>query len=382
MFNSLSNRAKNIKPSAIRRFFAVPDDVISLGIGEPDFDSPECVQTAAIDALSSGKTHYTANSGLMELRQAVSDDLYARYNVRYDPNTEIIMTVGCSEALFLALAALIDPGDEVVVITPCFVSYQAAVQLASGISVEVACKFENDFDLDIEAVAAAITPKTKAILLGFPCNPTGAVASRQKLQELTDLAVKHNLALVTDELYDQLVYGVEHVCVPGLEGSFERTILVGGFSKNFAMTGFRIGFLAAPAPIMDGAYKIHQYLIMSAPTIAQYGALAAIQHGQDDVIRMRTEYDRRRHLVVDGLRSIGLDTVEPKGAFYVFPKISETGLSSEEFAVKLLEQKKVALIPGNGFGKGGEGFVRISYATAYEKIEQALDRIDDFVKKL
>lgn len=382
MFNNLSNRAKNIKPSAIRRFFAVPSDVISLGIGEPDFDSPDCVLQASMEALRTGKTHYTANSGLPELRQAISDDLFARYNVRYDPNTEIILTVGCSEALFLALASLIDPGDEVVVVTPCFVSYQAAVLLASGVSVEVACKFENEFDLDIDAVEAAITPKTKAILIGFPCNPTGAVASREKLQELIDLAVRYNLAIVTDELYDQLVYGVEHVCVPSLKGSFDRSVLVGGFSKNFAMTGFRIGYLAAPAVIMDGAYKIHQYLIMSAPTIAQYGALAAINDGQSDVVRMRTEYDRRRHLVVDGLRSIGLDTVEPKGAFYVFPRISGTGLTSEMFATQLLEKKKVALIPGSGFGKGGEGFVRISYATAYEKIEKALEMINDFVKSL
>ena len=382
MYNNLSNRAKTIKPSAIRKYFAVPDDVISLGIGEPDFDSPVCVIEAGVHALQSGKTHYTANSGLSELREAISDDLYRRYHVRYDPNSEIIATVGCSEALFLALAALIDPGDEVIVITPCFVAYQASVLLASGIVVEVPCKFENNFDLDIAAVEAAITPKTKAILLGFPCNPTGAVASREELQKLCDIAIAHNLAIVSDELYDQLVYGIEHVCVPSLNGGFERTMLVGGFSKNYAMTGFRIGYLVAPAPLMDGAYKIHQYLIMSAPTIAQYGALAAIEHGQEDAKRMHDEYDRRRHLVVNGLRSIGLPTVEPKGAFYVFPKISGTGLSSEDFANRLLEKEKVAVIPGNGFGAGGEGFVRISYATSYEKIEQALERMSRFVKSL
>lgn len=379
---TLSSRVQAIQPSAIRRYFDVPKDVISLGIGEPDFDSPACVTEAAIASLRNGQTHYTANLGLIELRRAVSDDLYNRYGVRYDPENEIVITVGCSEALFLALSAVVNPGDEVIVITPCFVSYQASVLLASGIPVEVPCSIEHDFDVDLDAVEAAITPKTRGILLGFPCNPTGAVASREKLTKLTEIAVKHNLALFSDELYDQLVFDVEHVCVPSLEGAFERTFLVGGFSKSYAMTGFRIGYIVGPRHFINAAYKIHQYLIMSAPTIAQYGALAAIQHGAEDAARMRNEYNRRRKLLYTSLNELGLRTSEPKGAFYIFPQITSTGLSSEEFANRLVAEKKVAVIPGNGFGKGGEGFVRISYATSYEKIEIALERIQTFLKDL
>ncbi|NMA12480.1 MAG: pyridoxal phosphate-dependent aminotransferase [Chloroflexi bacterium] len=382
MFEKLSTRSKNLKPSAIRRFFAVPDDVVSLGIGEPDFDSPPSVIKASHAALDAGKTHYTANSGTAELRQLVSEDLEKRYGVRYNPDAEIIITVGGSEALYLAMASIVDPGDEVIILTPCFVSYQAMVELSGGICVEVPCKFENNFDLDIDAVKAAITPKTKAILFGFPCNPTGAVASREQLQELANLAVQQDIALVSDELYDQLIYGVEHVSVPSLPGAFDRTILIGGFSKNYAMTGFRIGFLAAPAAIMNSCYKIHQYLIMSAPTIAQYGAAAGIRESQADVIRMRDEYNRRRKFVVESLRAAGLPTVEPKGAFYVFPKIADTGLTSEAFALSLLDKFKVAVVPGNGFGAGGEGFVRISYATSYEKLEIAMERIHQFMKSL
>lgn len=376
----LSVRAESIQPSAIRRYFDVPKDVISLGIGEPDFSPPPCVTAAAIEALKNGETHYTANLGISELRHKISDHLYNSYGVRYDPEDEIIVTVGCSEALFLALAAVVNPGDEVIVVTPCFVSYQAAVQLASGIPVEIPCLIENDFDLDVEAVEAAITSKTKAILFGFPCNPTGAVASREALTALTDLALKYDLALISDELYDQLVFSGEHVCAPSIPGAFYRTFLVGGFSKNYAMTGFRIGYIAGPKNLLNGAYKIHQYLIMSAPTIAQLGAIAALDHGAEDAARMRDEYDRRRKLLYRTLNEFGLRTAEPKGAFYIFPEITSTGMTSERFADRLLKEKRVALIPGNGFGKGGEGFVRISYATAYEKIEAALERIGDFLR--
>lgn len=378
----LSKRAETIQPSAIRRYFDVPKDVISLGIGEPDFAPPNCVTEAAIRGLREGATHYTANLGILGLREKISDHLFNLYGVRYDPTDEIIITVGCSEALFLALAAAINPGDEVIVITPCFVAYQAAVILASGVPVEIPCTIENNFDLDIKAIEAAITPKTRAILFGFPCNPTGAVASREALTALTNIALKNNLALISDELYDQLVFVGEHVCAPSIPGAFDRTFLVGGFSKNYAMTGFRIGYIAGPRNLINGAYKLHQYLIMSAPTLAQLGAIAALEHGAEDVARMRAEYDRRRKLLHQTLNEFGLRTAEPKGAFYIFPEIRSTGLSSDAFADRLLEEKRVALIPGNGFGAGGAGFVRISYATAYEKIEIALERIQSFLKSL
>ena len=378
----LSFRAESIQPSAIRRYFDVPEDVVSLGIGEPDFSSPDCVVQAAVAGLQGSETHYTANLGISGLRTAISDHLFNLYGVRYDPDDEIIVTVGCSEALFLALAATVNPGDEVIVITPCFVSYQAAVYLASGIPVEIPCTIENDFDLDVATVEAAITPKTRAILFGFPCNPTGAVASREALTRLTRLALKYDLAMISDELYDQLVFEGEHVCASSIPGAFDRTFLVGGFSKNYAMTGFRIGYICGPRDLLNGAYKIHQYLIMSAPTLAQLGAIAALKDGAEDVVRMRNEYDRRRKLLYKTLNEFGLRTAEPKGAFYIFPEIRSTGLTSEAFAGRLLNEKRVALIPGNGFGKGGEGFVRISYATAYEKIEIALERIRSFLKDL
>ncbi len=382
MWSKFSERAKLIKPSAIRKFFDIPGDVISLGVGEPDFDASQPTVEAGIRALKQGKTHYTPSSGIPELRRAVSQHLQSTYGVSYDPDHEILLTVGASEALYLAVAALLNPGDEMIVITPCFVSYQGAIILASGVPVEVPTRFEDGFAIDVTAVEAAITPKTKGILLGFPSNPTGLVASRETVKELCGLAVKYDLAIISDEIYDQLVYGVEHVCVPADPAVYDRTILLGGFSKAYAMTGFRIGYLAAPAEIMEGPYKMHQYLIMTAPTVSQYAALAAIQETEADVKRMVAEYDRRRHLVVDRLKQIGLDLVIPQGAFYAFPRIKETGLDCETFALRLLEEEKVALIPGIGFGPGGEDCVRISYATAYEKLEQALDRIERFVKKL
>ena len=380
----ISNRIATLKPSGIRKFFdiaATMKDVISLGIGEPDFTTPGPILQAGIRSLQRGETHYTSNSGVTEVRQALSKHLEELYGVHYDPS-EIILTVGGSEALNLAAIALLDPGDELIIPTPCFVTYQAAAIMAGGVAVEVPCRMENNFDVDPKEIAAAITPRTKAILIGFPNNPTGAVASRENLMEVAKLAEQHDLIVLSDEIYDRLVYGVKHVCFSSLPGMRERTILLGGFSKDYAMTGWRIGYAAAPKALIDGLLRVHQYMVMSAPTMSQMAALEALQHGEPNVQEMVAEYDRRRRLIVDGLNHIGLPTFEPRGAFYAFPKISVTGLDDETFATRLLQEEHVAVVPGNAFGKGGEGFVRCSYATAYEKIEEALTRIERFCRRL
>jgi aminotransferase len=303
--------------------------------------------------------------------------------VSYDPQTEIIITVGGSEALYLAATALLNPGDEMIIPTPCFVSYQAEATLAGGVPVEVPCHFEDNFDLDPDAIAAAITPRTRSILVSFPNNPTGAVASRERLLRIASLAEEHDLIVISDEIYDRLVYGGhQHVCFPALPGMRERTLLLGGFSKDYAMTGWRIGFAAGPAEILKGLLRIHQYTVMSAPTMAHSAAVTALKAGEEYVQEMVEEYDRRRRLIVKGLNEIGLPTFEPKGAFYAFPKVSVTGLDDETFATRLLQEELVAAVPGNAFGRGGEGFLRCSYATAYEKIEEALRRIEHFVNRL
>lgn len=381
----LSQRVAGLKPSGIRKYFdiaATMRDVISLGIGEPDFTTPQPILQAGIRSLQNGDTHYTSNAGIVELRQALSSHLQRLYHVAYDPAAEIVITVGGSEALYLAATGILDPGDEVIILTPCFVSYQAEVLLAGGVPVEVPCRLENNFDVDPEDIRAAITPRTKAILIGFPSNPTGAVASRERLLEIASLAEEHDLIVFSDEIYDQLVYGIEHVCFPTLPGMRERTVLLGGFSKDYAMTGWRIGFAAAPEHLMRGMMRIHQYTVMCASTTAQVAAYEALVNGEPYVRQMVAEYDRRRRLIVDGLNLIGLRTFEPRGAFYAFPYVSGTGLNEEEFADGLLHQEHVAVVPGSAFGKGGEGFVRCSYATAYDKLEEALDRIERFVKHL
>jgi len=380
----LATRVVNLKPSGIRKFFdivATMQDVISLGIGEPDFNTPDRITQAGVRSLQAGRTHYTSNAGLIELRVALSDHLYRLYGVEYDPGSEMLISVGVSEALYLAMTALLDPGDEVIVPTPCFVAYQAEVVLAGGVAVELPCRAEDGFQINPRLLEAAITPRTKAILLGFPNNPTGAVASREALLEVARIAEQHDLLVVSDELYDQLVYGVPHVCFPALPGMRQRTILLGGFSKNYAMTGWRIGFAAGPADLIKGLLRVHQYTIMSAPTPAQDAALEALLHGLPAGEEMRDEYDRRRRLIVSGLNSLGLATVEPHGAFYAFPDISITGLDEETFAARLLEEERVAVVPGTAFGPGGEGYVRCSYATAYEKIEEALRRIERFTQR-
>ncbi len=380
----ISERVANLKPSGIRKFFdivATMDDVISLGIGEPDFVTPELILQAGLRSLEEGETHYTSNSGLMELRQALAEHLYHLYGVKYNPANEIVITVGVSEALYLAMTALLNPGDEVIIPTPCFVSYQAEAILAGGIPFELPTFAEDKFQLRPSALEAAINPRTKAVLIAYPNNPTGAVASRETLLALAEIAENHDLVVISDELYDQLIYDVPHVCFPSLPGMWERTILLGGFSKNYAMTGWRIGFAAAPAGILQGLLRVHQYTIMSAPTTAQAAAIVAIKNGGEHVEEMRAEYDRRRKLIVPGLNNLGLPTAEPHGAFYAFPNVAATGLDDETFAQKLLEEDRVAVVPGSAFGAGGEGYVRCSYATAYEKIEEALRRIENFMRR-
>jgi len=380
----LAHRVIGLKPSGIRKFFdivATMQDVISLGIGEPDFTTPASILQAGLQSLQEGETHYTSNAGRLELRQALAKHIQDHYGVSYNPVTEFVITVGVSEALYLAMTALLNPGDEVIIPTPCFVSYQAEVILAGGVPVEIPTFVEDSFQIRPEALEAAITPRTKAILISSPNNPTGGVITLKVLEEIARIAEKYDLVVVSDELYDQLVYGVEHVCFPGLPGMWERTILLGGFSKNYAMTGWRVGFAAAPADILIGLVRIHQYTIMSAPTTAQDAALAAITKGSEDVALMRDEYDRRRKLIVPGLNQLGLPTFEPHGAFYAFPNIAATGMDDETFAQKLLEEERVAVVPGSAFGPGGEKYVRCSYATAYEKIEEALRRMERFMRR-
>jgi aminotransferase len=384
---ALSQRVRDVPPSGIRRFFdilATMDDVISLGVGEPDFDTPADIVEAGVASLMRGRTHYTSNYGTLELRQALSVHLDGRYGVRYDPATEILITVGASEAVDLALRATCDPGDEVILHEPSYVAYVPAISFAGGTAVRVATRLEDDFALDPAAVEAAVSGRTKALFLGYPCNPTGAVLPDSVQDELARIAERHDLLVYSDEIYDRLAYGsYRHRAFSALPGMRDRTILMGGFSKAYAMTGWRVGYLCAPAAILEGIVKVHQYGIMSAPTIAQDAALEALLHAEPEVVRMVAEYDRRRRLLVDGLNAIGLRTFEPRGAFYAFPEVSSTtGLSSDEFTERLLLEERVAVVPGGAFGASGEGHVRMCYATAYPQIEEALVRIGRFVGRL
>jgi aminotransferase len=384
MRDFVARKVQAVPPSGIRRFFdiaATMEDVISLGIGEPDFATPPAIVRAGIGSLQGGETHYTSNSGILELRVALADHLEQLYGIRYDPETELLITVGVSEALYLALAATANPGDEVIVPEPCFVSYNPEVVFAGGTPVNIVTQAAHDFQLLAPQVEEAITDRTKILLMGYPNNPTGAVMSRERLQDVARLADKHDLLVISDEIYDRLVYGVEHTCFASLSGMRQRTILLGGFSKAYAMTGWRIGYAAAPAEILSAMRKVHQYTIMSAPTTAQYAALEALKHGEEAVLEMRARYDRRRRLIVDGLNSIGLTCFEPKGAFYAFPSIAATGMTDEEFSERLITEERVACVPGSAFGASGAGHVRCSYATAYDKIEQALERMARFAQR-
>jgi aminotransferase len=381
----LAERVLAVPPSGIRRFFdilATMDDVISLGVGEPDFDTPRVIVEAGVESLREGRTHYTSNYGTVELRAALSIHLERRYGVWYDPTRELLITVGASEAVDLALRATCDPGDEVILHEPSYVAYEPAIVFAGGVVRHVPTRFEDDFALDPDAVEAAITPRTKALFLGYPCNPTGAVLPPEVQEALAEIAVRHDLLVYSDEIYDRLAYGTyRHRLFSSLPGMRERTIVMGGFSKAYAMTGWRIGWLAAPAGMLEGIVKVHQYGIMSAPTIAQDAAVVALQDAEADVERMVAEYDRRRRLVVDSLNAMGLETFEPRGAFYAFPRITSSGLDAETFAERLLREEHVAVVPGGAFGPSGKDHVRMCYATSYERLEEAMTRIGRFVAR-
>lgn len=371
-------------PSGIRRFFDVAQqmtDVVSLGVGEPDFVTPWRIREAAIYAIERGYTSYTSNAGLPSLREAVSDHLAGRYGVRYDPASEIVITVGVSEGLDLALRALLNPGDEVVFVEPCYVSYLPGIRFAGGVPVAVPSRGEDGFRVHADALEAAVTPRTKAILLCYPSNPTGATQSREDLQAIVDIAERHDLYLISDEIYDRLTYVGEHVCLASLPGAQERTVLLNGFSKAYAMTGWRIAYVCAPRFIAESVLKIHQYTMLCASHIAQMAAIEALKNAESDVQEMIADYNRRRRFFVRGLNAIGLDCHEPAGAFYAFPSIARFGLPSEEFAERLLHEERVAVVPGNAFGESGEGYVRCSYATSLEQLEEALTRMRRFAER-
>lgn len=385
----LSERVRSVPPSGIRRFFeiaATMENVISLGIGEPDFVSPQPIIDAAKASLDAGKTGYTANAGLMELREAISEELDRLYDVQYDPATEVLVSVGVSEALQLTMLSLLDPGDEVLIPEPCFVSYGPTAKFAGGEVVYVPTRVEHDFQVTAEDIERHLTPRSKVLFLGYPNNPTGAVLRRETLEEIAEVVVANDLLVISDEIYDRLVYGQSfergHTCLPSIPSLRDRTVLLGGFSKNYAMTGWRIGYACAPPEILRAIYKCHQYVVMSAPTMGQIGAVAAIRACQPHVEEMRQAYDARRRVLVDGLRAAGLPTFEPEGAFYAFPDISSTGLDSETFAQRLLQEERVACVPGDAFGPSGAGYLRCSYATSLENVEEAVRRITAFVERV
>ena len=382
----LNHTVRAMPPSGIRRFFdmlAEMKDVISLTIGEPDFTTPEPIIRAAIDSLEAGETHYTANGGMIELRELIAANLRDRYGVEYDARSELIITVGASEGVDASLRAIINPSDEVIYHEPCFVAYAPCIQLAGGVAVPVATTDATDFRVTADGIQAAVTPRTKAIFLGYPNNPTGAVLDRSELEAIAAVADAHDLVVFTDEIYDRLVYGDhEHAALSSLAGMRERTVLLGGFSKSYAMTGWRIGYVAAPAELMSGIAKVHQYGIMCAPTAAQYAAIEALRTGEPHLQAMRAEYDRRRRYMTDRFNAIGLACFEPKGAFYCFPRVTDaTGLDETAFAEQLLADERVGVVPGTAFGPSGAGHVRVCYAAAYEQIVEAMDRIERFVDR-
>jgi aminotransferase len=382
--NLISQKVDTLPPSGIRKFFDLlssMEDVISLGIGEPDFVTPWHIREVGTYSLEKGYTMYTSNSGMPELRRELADYLELHYGVNYHPEREILVTTGSSEALDLALRAIINPGDEVIIPNPCYVAYSADIILAGGVPILVPTNEENNFVIRATDIEARITKQTKAILIGYPANPTGAVMSKKEADAIAGLAKKYNLLVISDELYARLVYGVEHICFPSLSGMKERTILISGSSKSHAMTGWRIGYVAAQRHLIQALTKIHQYTMLCAPTMAQMAAIEALRNGESEVEKMVQEYNRRRRFIVKRLNEIGLPCFEPKGAFYAFPSIKTTGMNSEEFAEKLLSEEKVAVVPGTAFGPYGEGFVRCCYATSLSSIEEALIRMDRFIRK-
>ena len=381
----VSPLVRSIPPSGIRRFFDIVAEmsgVISLGVGEPDFVTPWHIRESCVHGLQRGYTSYTSNYGLLELRQEITRMIETDYGVTYNPKCEALVTVGVSEALDLAMRAILSPGDEVLVPEPCYVSYQACVTLAGGTPVSVSCTRENEFRVTVDQLAAAVTPRTKALLIGYPNNPTGAVMPREALAAIAQFAEQHDLIVISDEIYANLTYDGEHTCFASLPGMRDRTILLNGFSKAYAMTGWRIGYALGNEDFIAAMTKIHQFTMLCAPITAQIAAVEALQQGRPSRERMVAEYDKRRRLMVEGFRNMGLDCFEPKGAFYVFPSIQNTGLTSLEFAEKLLHAEKVALVPGNAFGACGEGYIRCSYAASSKNLSEALDRIARVVKPM
>jgi len=385
MNRELNRIASIIPPSGIRKFFDIVTtmkDAISLGVGEPDFDTPWHIREEGIYSLEKGKTFYTSNAGLLELREAICDYLDRRFELKYDYNEECIITVGGSEGIDLALRAITNPGDEILIPEPCFVSYKPCAALAGAIPVPIPLKAENEFRLTREEVEKHLSDKTKAILISFPTNPTGAFMSKEDLQPIADLAIEKDLIVISDEIYAELTYEGTHVSISSLEGMRERTIVVSGFSKAYAMTGWRVGYAVGPENMISVMKLIHQYAIMCSPTTSQYAALEAAKNGDKDIEEMKEAYNNRRRFMLESLNRIGLTCFEPKGAFYIFPSITSTGLTSEEFATQLLMQEQVAVVPGTAFGDSGEGFIRCSYATSIEELKIAVERIEKFVKSL
>lgn len=386
-YNSiLSDHVQKIKPSGIRKFFDIAeqfDDVISLSVGDPDFKTPWLVRREGMRTLEKGMTRYTANLGLLNLRKELSNYMNRKYGLDYHPENEIIVTVGGSEAIDIGIRALVNPGDEVLIVEPCFVAYSPIVELTGGIPVPIPTKAENKFRLTGAELREKITPKTKLLILPFPNNPTGAVMRRGNLEEIASVLRETNVMVLSDEIYAELTYGKErHVSIASIEGMRERTIVINGFSKAFSMTGWRLGYAAAPAPVIQQMFKIHQYAIMCAPTTSQFAAIEALKHCDDSVHEMVEEYNTRRRLVIEGFTSIGMPCFEPEGAFYVFPSIQSTGLSSDEFCERLLYEQRVAVIPGTAFGESGEGFVRVSYSYSKKHLMEAIQRVDKFLKSL
>ncbi|MCM2675439.1 aminotransferase [Shouchella plakortidis] len=380
----LSDRVQEIPPSGIRRFFdlaSTMENVISLGVGEPDFVTPWKVREASISSLERGFTSYSANAGVIELRRAIADYMETRFSVSYDPDTEVLVTVGASEAIDIGMRAILNLGDEVIIVEPTFVSYRSLVSMAGGVPVPIRTGIEDNFKVTAELIKEAITPRTKALMICFPNNPTGSTVGREELEGIAKLAEEHNLLVFSDEIYAELSYDEPHVSIAEIGDMKDRTILISGFSKSFAMTGWRLGFVLAPPDILAAMLKIHQYTLMCAPTMAQYGAIEALENGMEDLQHMRDAYRQRRNYVVKTFAEIGLPCHSPGGAFYAFPSVGNTGFTSEEFAEKLLLEERVAVVPGHVFGKGGEGYIRCSYATSMDNLQEAMTRLDRFLTK-
>ena len=386
MRDPLSKTIKQIKPSGIRKFFDIVSempDAISLGVGEPDFDTPWHIREEGIYSLEKGRTFYTSNSGLLELREEICKWYKRKYNAEYDFRKEALLTVGGSEGIDVALRAMLDPGDEVIIPEPCYVSYVPCVTLAGGVPVTIELKNENEFRLTKEELLAAITDKTKILVLAFPSNPTGAIMTKKDLEPIAEICKEKDIFVISDEIYSELTYGDEkHCTIASLPGMKERTIIINGFSKAYAMTGWRLGYALAPEVIATQMTKVHQFAIMCAPTTSQYAAISAIKEGDKDIERMKVSYDQRRHFLLKTFAEMGLPCFEPKGAFYMFPCIKEFGLSSDEFATRLLKEEKLAVVPGTAFGDCGEGFLRISYAYSLDELKEAMDRINKFITRL